>query len=255
MLALVHPPSPRIDGCQRMFVARQTIDADLAARQHAAYCQALADCGVTVRLLSMNRDEPDCVFLEDTGVVLDEVAVLCPMGTAARRGEPAGIEPVLAELRRMERIELPATLEGGDVLRVGRRLLVGQSPRTNAAGIEALAAISARYGYRVTAVPVRGCLHLKTACTALPDGRLLVNANWIDTAPLAGFTPIPVPADESFAANILPLGERVLLPAEHPGTAEQIERMGFPTRAVQLSELLKGEGGVTCLSILVHDWI
>jgi len=253
MLALVHPPSSNIDQCQRTFVERRSIDVEAATRQHAAYCQALADCGATVRLLGDNRDEPDCVYVEDTAVVLDEVAILCPMGTPARRKETSAIARILAEVRPLERVDLPATLEGGDVLRIGRRLLVGQSPRTNAAGIEALATIAGHHGYQVTPVGVRGCLHLKTACTALPDGRLLVNADWIDTSPLAGLTLIPIPRDEPFAANVLPLDQRVLLPAEHPRTAEQIERLGFETRTAHLSELIKGEGGVTCLSILIAE--
>src|SRR5688572_21195417 len=108
MLALTHPPSPRMNECQRTFVAREAIDAARAAQQHSGYCRLLLDCGVDVRLLAVNADEPDCVFLEDTAVVLDEVAVLCPMGAAARRAEPARIEPVLAELRPVERIDLPA---------------------------------------------------------------------------------------------------------------------------------------------------
>ncbi len=251
MLALTHPPSPHLDQGQRTFIAREAIDAALAARQHAAYCRTLLDCGLDVRLLSVNESEPDCVFLEDTAVVLDEVAVLCPMGTDARRAEPRGIEPVLAELRPIERIELPAMLEGGDVLRLGRTLLVGRSPRTNAAGIEALVRIADRYHYRIAAVSVRGCLHLKTACTALPDGRLLISPAWIDVAALAGHELVRVPASEPWAANVLPIGQRVILPAEHPRTAERIERLGFEPRAVQLSELAKAEGGVTCLSILI----
>lgn len=251
MLALTHPPSPRMNECQRTFVAREAIDAAQAAQQHAAYCRTLLDCGADVRLLSVNSDEPDCVFLEDTAVVLDEVAMLCPMGTAARRGEPARVEPVLAELRPIERIDLPATLEGGDVLRIGRTLLVGSSPRTNAAGIEALARIAGRHGYRVSSVNVRGCLHLKTACTALPDGRLLISPAWIDVAALAGYDLIRVPAAEPWAANVLPIGQRVILPAEHRRMAERIGQLGFEACPIELSELTKAEGGVTCLSILV----
>jgi dimethylargininase len=251
MLALTHRPCELLAHCQRTFVDAAAIDTALAADQHAAYCQTLEACGVDIRILEVNRDEPDCVFLEDTAVVLDEVAIICSMGTAARREESTRIEPVLAEYLPIERIELPATLEGGDVLRIGRTLLVGQSPRTNAAGIEALARIAGRLGYRIRSVSVRGCLHLKTACTALPDGRLLVNPAWIDLAALRSYDVVHVPADEPWAANTLPIGRRVILPAEHPQTAELIARLGFEPCPVAISELAKAEGGVTCLSILI----
>jgi dimethylargininase len=251
MLALTHCPSPRMADCQRTFVGTAAIDCALAAQQHAAFCRALADCGLAVRVLDVNLGEPDGVFVEDTAVVLDEVAILSSMGAESRRAEPGRIEPVLAEYRPIERIEWPATLEGGDVLRIGRTLLVGRSPRTNAAGIEALREIAEGFGYRVEAITVRGCLHLKTACTALPDGRLLVNPAWIDPASLAGHDFLHIPPAEPWAANTLPIGHRVLLPAEHPQTADLLHRLGFEPHPVPLSEFAKAEGGVTCLSIVM----
>ena len=137
------------------------------------------------------------------------------MGTASRRREPAAIEPILREHREVVRIEPPATLEGGDVLRVGRTLLVGSSRRTNHAGIALFAAIVERFGYRVVSIPVRDCLHLKTACTALPDGRLLINPAWISLAALADFELVEVPTDEPWGANICLVNSTVLLPAGH----------------------------------------
>lgn len=124
MIALTHQPSPNMQACERTFVPHLPIDFALAVKQHAAYCQALADCGAQVRVLDVNLTLPDCTFIEDTAVVLDEVAILCSMGTPSRQPEPAGIELVLNEYRPIERILSPATLEGGDVLRIGRRLLV-----------------------------------------------------------------------------------------------------------------------------------
>jgi dimethylargininase len=240
-----------MQACQRTFVPEMTIDQALLARQHAAYCQALRDCDCEVRVLDHCTDEPDCVFVEDTAVVLDELAILCPMGTAARRREPEGMASVLAEYRDVRRIELPATLEGGDVLRIGRTLLVGRSPRTNAAGIEALHRLVVPHGYTVRAVTTKGCLHLKTACTALPDGRLLVNAAWIDMADVADFDLASVPAAEPFAANTLPIGNTIVMPAEHPRTADLLSRRGWRPVCIELSELLKTEGSVTCLSLLL----
>src|SRR5690242_239343 len=147
MLALTHVPSPNLEQCQRTYVAPAPIDCARAARQHEAYCRMLRECGADVRTLDVNRDLPDSVFIEDTAVVLDEVAVLASMGAPSRRAEPAGVEPELRKYRPVERVEWPATVEGGDVLRVGRRLLVGLSSRTNAEGVEALRAVAGRFGY------------------------------------------------------------------------------------------------------------
>ena len=181
MIALTHIPSPQMQACVRTFVPVASIDHELALKQHADYCQALRDCRVQVVTLDVNASRPDAAFIEDTAIVLDEVAVLCSLAPPSRRDEPAAVEPVLGQYREIERVSSPAILEGGDVLRVGRTLLVGQSCRTNAAGIAVLAGIVSHYGYHVRPVAVRGCLHLKTACTALPDGRLLVNPAWIET--------------------------------------------------------------------------
>jgi dimethylargininase len=253
MLALTHVPSPNLDQAQRTYVGRVPIDLALAGRQHEAYCRMLRDCGATVRTLDVNRDLPDSVFIEDTAVVLDEVAVLASMGAPSRRAEPAGVEPELRKYRPVERMELPATLDGGDVLRVGRKLLVGLSGRTNAAGVEALQVATRRFGYKVTPVQVRGCLHLKSAAGALPDGRLLVNPEWLDADALRGFEQVRIPAEEPDAANVAVVGTTACLPAAHPRTADLVRRLGFEVRTVDLSEFAKAEGCVTCLSLLLAD--
>src|SRR5206468_133676 len=149
-----------------------------------------------------NSHLPDCAFIEDTAMVLDEIAVLASFGVESRRGEPAAVAPLLSEYREVVRVEPPATIEGGDVLRVGKTLFVGQSRRTNAAGAAALTAITAPFGYRVTTIRVSSCLHLKTACTALPDGRLLVNPAWINADALRDYELVPVPKDEPWSANV-----------------------------------------------------
>jgi dimethylargininase len=242
-----------MERCQLTYVARAPIDCSRAVRQHEEYCRVLGECGAEVRTLDVNRELPDCVFVEDTAVVLDEVAVLASMGTPSRRAEPTGVEAELRKYREVRRIEAPATLEGGDVLRVGRTLLVGLSPRTNAAGVAALEAVVRRHGYGVSAVPVRQCLHLKTACTTLDDRRLLVNPAWLDVAALRGFELVPVPAEEPWAANTARVGTVVLMAAEHARTADLIRGLGLDVRAVELSEFAKAEGGVTCLSILLRS--
>jgi dimethylargininase len=253
MLALAHAPSPYMDQGQRTHVERVPIDYSLAVRQHAEYCRELQRLGAAVRILDANRDLPDSVFIEDTAVVLDEVALLASMGTKARRAELPGIEKELRKYREVHILEPPATVEGGDVLRVGRTLFVGLSSRTNAAGVDLLAATVKRYGYEVVPVPVHGCLHLKTACTALPDRTLLVNPDWIDVQALQGFEMLQVPTEEPWGANSISLNGHVLMAANHSQTAELIQARGLPVHQIDLSEFAKAEGGVTCLSILLKE--
>jgi dimethylargininase len=253
MLALTHAVSPNLAQCLRTFVAPAAIDYDRAVRQHQAYCRMLQDCGAEVRTLDVNRHLPDSVFIEDTAIVLDEVAVLASMGAPSRRPEAAGIEPELRKYREVVRVDLPATVEGGDVLRVGRTLLVGLSSRTNLAGVKALEAFVERFAYRVQPVQVHGCLHLKSACAALPDRTLLVNPNWLDLPALRGFELIPVPEEEPEAANLALVNNQVCLTNSHPHTAERIGRLGFEVRTVDVSEFAKAEGCVTCMSILLNS--
>lgn len=251
MIALTHRPSPDIDLGQRTHVEQTPVDYRLAVQQHGFYCAALRECGVDVRIVDVNRAFPDGTFVEDTAIVLDEIAVLASMGTEARRGEVAGIERELAKYRELARIEPPAKIEGGDVLRVGRMLLVGETSRTDMNGIRALEATVGRYGYQVRPVSVRYCLHLKTACTALPDGRLLVNPAWSNAETLDEFEQIFVPDDEPWGANVLCIGDTVCAAAERSRTAELLRSRGYSVRSVPLSEFAKAEGGVTCLSLLI----
>jgi dimethylargininase len=252
ILALTHIPSPQMQACELTYVSPAPIDIELAAQQHVQYCQTLRELGAGVVTLSDNRHLPDCTFIEDTAVALDEVAIITPMGTESRRTEPRAIATELAKYRQLVSIAPPAKLEGGDVLRIGRTLLVGQSSRSNNAGIAALTEAVRRWDYRVIAVPVHGCLHLKTACTALPDGRLLANRGWFDSDPIREFKILDVPSEEPFGANVALVGSRVLMSATHVRTADLLSRNGFQLRTIAISEFEKAEGGVTCLSILLN---
>lgn len=252
MIAFTHIPSPHLQAGERTHVPTSEIDHALASQQHAAYCQALVACGVQVVTLDVNPEKPDATFIEDVAVVLDEVAVIASPGAASRRSEIEPVARVLLEHRHLERIQLPATLEGGDVLRIGRRLLVGHSSRTNTAGMAALAAIASRFGYSVESIAIRGCLHLKTACTALPDGRLLMNPAWLGSS-FPDWHVISIHEQEPWAANVLLIGEHVVAGAAHPRTANKIGDLGFPVHSVDISEFAKAEGGVTCLSLLVEE--
>lgn len=246
LTAVTRQVSTSLRACQLEYLGRVEMNVDVAAGQHRSYEAGLADLGVRVISLEPLPELPDSVFVEDPAVVLDDVAVITRMGTDARRGESASLAKALGEFRPLKWMTPPATLEGGDVMRIGRTLYAGISRRTNREGAEQLA----RFGYRVVSIEVRGCMHLKTACTSLGDGRLLANRNWIDVGSLSEFEILDVPREEPWAANVLRIGGTVLVPAAHPRTAELVEREGLRVRLVDISELAKAEAGLTCMSLL-----
>jgi dimethylargininase len=251
LVALTHPPSPKLEAGERTYVGREPIDFAEAVRQHEAYRALLVKCGVRhIHTIDANRDCPDSTFIEDTAVVLDEIAVQASMGADSRRREPDGIASVLRQYRDVVPIELPATLEGGDVVTIGRTLIVGLTSRTNIAGVRALERIVERFGYRVTAVTPRGALHLKTACCSVDDETLLVNTAWIDKAELHSFRIIPIVPTEPFGAEVTRVGKTLVMAAETPRTADVLRARGHDVRTTPLSEFAKAEGGPTCLSII-----
>ena len=253
IVALTREPARSLDACELTHMEREPIDAGLAAEQHRAYCDALAACGARVVTLPAADGLPDSVFVEDTAIVLDELAVLTRPGVESRRGEVALIEPEVARLRRVVRVEPPATLEGGDVLRLGRRLYVGLSPRTNAEGAAALKRCAAPHGYEVLTVEPRGCLHLKTGCSALDDETVLVNPEWVDASVFRGLEVVAVDASEPWAANVLTVAGAVCVSAAFPRTARKLSARGHDVRAVEVSEFAKAEGALTCMSLLFRQ--
>jgi dimethylargininase len=250
LVAITHEPSPNMQHYERTFVGDQPINLALAQQQHERYRKALEQCGCEVMVLTSNLAMPDAVFVEDTAVVLDEIAVMMSPGAESRRGEPAGIEPVLREFRSIERLALPATIDGGDVVVSGKAVYVGESPRTNARAINELRALLRPHGYSVTGVPVRGCLHLKTACSALPDGRFLVNRDWIAATELPPSHLVRVPPDEPWAGDVLVIGEQIIVSDAFPRTMDLLANCGWKVVPVPVSEFAKAEGGVTCLSLV-----
>jgi dimethylargininase len=252
-IALTHVVSPEINRCELSFREREPIDLDKARAQHAGYCRMLEDCGYEVVEVDVNSAHPDGTFIEDTAVVVDEVAVLSRPGVESRRGEVAGIEPVLASYRPLERIEHPGTLEGGDVLRIGRTIYVGLSARTNQEGIDQLSRHLSLHEYKVIPVAMKGCLHLKSALTALDDQTLLARPGLFDPQPFAGFTVIPADESEPEAANALRAGNFICLHVGFTKTIERVRHAGFAVKTVDISELLKAESGLTCSSILLED--
>jgi dimethylargininase len=250
LMALTRALSPDLGNCELTFLSRERIDIARAAAQHEAYRARLESLGVRVLHLPAEAAMPDAVFVEDTAVVLDEFAVITRPGAASRQRETASIANALSRHRPLHFIQAPATLEGGDVLRVGRTLFVGQSTRTNREGIETLTRLLAPHGYHVLSVEVRGCLHLKTGCTFLGGNTLLLNRDWVSATAFAGFELLDVPKSEPFAANTLRIGDTILLPASVPRAHSMLESRGFAIQTLDIAELQKAEAGLSCLSLL-----
>lgn len=250
MHALIRPVSPAMARCELTHLARSPIDVALAGEQHRRYCRALASLGCRLLELAAEPDLPDSVFVEDTAVVLEELAVITRPGAASRRPELTSAAAALAAHRTCVHIDAPGTLDGGDVLRVGRQLFVGQSSRSNADGIAQLAAAVAVHGYRVLPVQVRGCLHLKSAVTLVDPDTLLINDAWVDRATWAAMRCIAVAAAEPHAANAVRVGDMVVHAASGPRTRERLEAAGLQVLSVDVSEMEKAEGAVSCCSVI-----
>lgn len=252
MIALTRAVGPRLEQCQLSHREREPIDAGRAAAQHRAYEALLERLGCRLERVPPAPELPDAVFVEDTAVVTDEVAVVARPGAMARRGEVDAVADVLARYRPVRRLEAPATLEGGDVLRVGRRVWVGLSGRTNREGAEQLGAILEPLGYAVRPVVVTGCLHLKSAVTAVAPDTLVLNPDRVDGAAFDGCRLVPVDPGEPEAGNVLRVGDALLMPASHGRTRERLAALGLDPFTVDISELEKAEAGVTCCSILLE---
>lgn len=248
--AITRTPSRTLGNCELTHVTRASIDLDLALREHEGYRRALMDLGADVVLLPPLDELPDATFVEDVAVVLDRVAVITRPGSPVRQRECEPLATVLSGSFPLERLGPPATLDGGDVLRIDDVLYVGQSTRTNHAGLKALAHAVLDHGYRVKAVRVQGALHLKTATTYLGRDTLLANPAWVDMERWTGFRVIEVDPTEPFAANALSLGGALIMASEHPRTIRRVEAAGFAVHAVEMSEYSKAEAGVTCLSLV-----
>jgi dimethylargininase len=251
-LAITRDISPGINRCELTHLARQPIDVDVARAQHREYERCLRALGCAIHQLPAASDLPDSVFVEDCAVVLDEIAVIARPGAASRRRETAAVEEALASFRSLCRIEPPATLDGGDVLRAGRTLLVGVSSRTSGPAIEQLRRLVGPLGYAVVTVEVRGCLHLKSAITEVAPDTLLVNRAWIPEDSFPRFECIDIDPAEPFAANALRIGDGLVYPSAFPRTRQRLESCGIPVHVVDVSELAKAEGAVTCCSLIVE---
>ena len=255
LYALTREISPRFNECELTHLERTLIDLDQARKQHQTYCTLLNELGCHVVTLPAEESMPDSVFVEDPAIVLENLAVITRPGAESRRIETESMEEALSPYRQIERIVAPGTIEGGDVIVVGKTIYVGRSGRSNDDGIVQLGALTAPFGYEVKAVQMTGCLHLKTGCSLVAPDMLLVNREWIDVGAFEDIDFINAHPDEEYAGNALLIGENIIHPAAHEKTRAVLESRGLNVSPVEYDELAKAESGVTCCSIIFEsDW-
>jgi dimethylargininase len=252
-VALTRDVSPSIGRCELTHLERRPIDVGQALEQHRQYEKCLARLGCRIHRLPAEADLPDSVFVEDTALVLDELAVIMRPGAESRRAETPAVAESLKAYRRLYAIEPPGTMDGGDVLAVDKVLYVGLSGRTNAAGLEQLQTICRPFGYVLKPVAIRGCLHLKSAVTRVGPDTLLVNRAWLEASAFKGLELVDIDPAEPPAANALLIGESIVYPRAHDRTRRRLEERGLSVAAVDVSELAKAEGGVTCCSLVFRQ--
>lgn len=251
MIAFLREVSRKLGQCELTHLPRLAIESAKAHRQHQQYALALSRLGAEIQWLAPLPDHADGVFVEDTALVLAQVAVILRPGVGSRRGEVASVAAALEPLRPIEKILPPACLEGGDILTIERTLYVGVSARSNAQGRQQLARAVAPFGYEVRPVAMSGCLHLKSACTFIAPHFIVVNPRWVDAQALGRRVLIEVDEHEPFAANTLTIRGTTLVSAAFPQTQKRLNEAGIATHALDISELQKAEGALTCSSLLV----
>lgn len=250
-LVITRSVSPRFNECEITHIERTPINLDIAQRQHRGYVDALKRLGCDVVELPAEATLPDSVFVEDTAFILPEAAVITRPGADSRKPETEAIVHALSPHKTLLFLREPATLDGGDVLVVGKRIFIGLSTRSNNEAVAQLNDLLHKFGYMVTGVRLNGCLHLKSAVTRVDDKTLLINRNWVDAISFTDCELIDVNPSEPYAANCLPIGNAVILPASFPKTREKLEARGFNVVCVEVDELAKAEGAVTCCSLIV----
>jgi dimethylargininase len=252
LTAITRQVSPSINKCELTHLERQPIDFELAKKQHEKYEQALRSLGVKVISLPVQTALPDSVFVEDIAIVLDEYGVITRPGADSRRPEIPSISAALSLFRKLVCLKEPATLDGGDVLVIGKTIYVGLSLRSNQKALTQLQNMLNPYGYSIKGVRVNGCLHLKSAVTQVAEDTLLINPKWVDKMDFPGFGFIEIHPAESFAANALLIGKVVIYPNLFPNTQSRLESAGIRVNPVDVSEIVKAEGAVTCCSLVFN---
>jgi len=251
--AITRQVSPSISKCELTHLDRQPIDLPTAIAQHHQYEHALRELGVEVISLPAEPDLPDSVFVEDTALVLDEIAILTRPGADSRKPEVTSIARTLSHYRELEAIQPPGTLDGGDILQTNRVIYVGISTRSNLSAIQQLQSYLKQFGYQVRGIQVKGCLHLKSAVTAVSEDTLLINPAWVDMLDFMDHKLIKIDPSEPYAANTVRIGDVLLYQPAFPKTAHRLEAAGFNLKMVDASELGKAEGALTCCSLVFNS--
>jgi dimethylargininase len=250
-IALTRSVPPTIINSELTHLKREPIDFERASVQHHLYEEALVEAGCTIQRLPFLPDFPDSVFVEDTAVVLPEIAIIARPGAESRRPEVRSVADALRASHPLAFIESPGTLDGGDVLPIGFTIYVGESSRTNGEGIRQLAELTSAHGYQVRPIVVSACLHLKSAVTRVGEDVILINSALVDSSLLRGLHQIEVHPDEPAAANALWIGNSVIYSASHNKTRDRLEKSGINVLQVETDELERAEGAVTCCSIVI----
>jgi dimethylargininase len=250
LIAITRKVSRSIGRCELTHLDRIPIDLEQAAFQHKQYEETLKSLGVEILSLPEEPRLPDAVFVEDAAIVLDECAIITRPGAVSRQPETKSIARALAPFRVLHTLLAPGTLDGGDVLVVGKRIWVGLGTRSNPSAIDQMRAFLEPYGYTVSGTLVNGCLHLKSAVTQVAEDTLLINPAWVDQAAFAGMKFINVDPTEPYAANALLVGKTVLYQPAFPKTFLQLEAARIHPLIVDQSELAKAEGALTCCSLI-----
>lgn len=246
--ALVRPVPASYDKCIR--TNRENIDVQLAIKQHEEYCKALKELGL--KLIWVKRDDslPDSCFIEDTAVVFDGKAIICNMKMKSRREEVNEVAKTLRNYKNIQFVRFPATIDGGDVLKIDDKVFIGLTSRTNRQAVNQLEKILEGYGLKIIPVKVRGVLHLKSACTYLGNNCVALAKGNFDINILKGYNKFIVPCDEAYAANFLSVNGKIIMAKGYTKTKKLVEKMGFDVKELDISEFRKGDGALTCLSII-----
>lgn len=226
------------------------IDLARAKGQHRSYVEALSALGLTVILLPADESHPDCCFVEDCVLCADGVALVANLGAASRRGEERAVAEALRPYLRLEAMQAPATLDGGDCLRIGKRIFIGQSKRTNAQGLARVREVFGSLGFEVVSVPVAGSLHLKCFCSKVDEDTVLLADRTVSPEIFHGLRVVLVPHEEAYAANCVAVGGTALISQGFPETERALHAAGLRTVALDNSEIRKADGSLTCSSVL-----
>ncbi|MBI1794045.1 MAG: dimethylargininase [Chloroflexi bacterium] len=250
LIAITREISPSINQCELTFHEREPINYERACEQHKQYVNALRSLRLQVQVLPADPDLPDSVFVEDTALVLDECAIITRPGADSRKPETESITNVLEQYRKLFFVQPPARVDGGDILRVDKKIYVGLSTRSDNNAIEQMQNYLRPFGYEIEGVTVTGCLHLKSAVTQVAEDTLLINPEWADKNYFDGMKFVEIDPSEPYAANALLIGDTIIYPTAFPKTQKRLEAAGVKIVNVDADELAKAEGAVTCCSLI-----